>query len=84
MKKIIFITLTCCCAVAAHGQYKRLFFNTLTVALGLPEPFIVSSLQDKLGYMWFGTRNGLVRYDGYEFKRYQALNDEGLPSVPIL
>jgi len=54
MKKIIFITLICCCAVAAHAQYKKLFFNTLTVASGLPEPFISSSLQDKLGYMWFG------------------------------
>src|SRR6185436_5621892 len=79
MKKIIFITLICCCAVAAHAQYKKLFFNTLTVASGLPEPFISSSLQDKLGYMWIGTRNRLVRYDGYQLKPYQVLNDEGLP-----
>jgi ligand-binding sensor domain-containing protein len=29
--------------------------------------------------MWFGTLNGLVRYDGYQLKLYSVLKDDGLP-----
>ncbi|MEO7983349.1 MAG: two-component regulator propeller domain-containing protein, partial [Bacteroidota bacterium] len=34
------------------------------------------------GYLWFGTQNGLVRYDGYRLKPYPILNQEGLPVNP--
>jgi signal transduction histidine kinase/ligand-binding sensor domain-containing protein len=37
---------------------------------GLPEAFIVSKLEDANGYLWLGTQNGLVRYDGYSIKNY--------------
>jgi ligand-binding sensor domain-containing protein len=33
-------------------------------------------LQARNGFLWFGSSNGLVRYDGYTFKNY--LNDTGL------
>ncbi len=46
-------------------------FEHLTIANGLPESTIRCILQDHLGYMWFGTQNGLVRYDGYNMKVYQ-------------
>ncbi|WP_223808740.1 two-component regulator propeller domain-containing protein [Rufibacter hautae] len=36
----------------------------------MPENWAVCSLQDKHGYLWFGTQNGLVRYDGYKVKVY--------------
>jgi ligand-binding sensor domain-containing protein len=35
-------------------------------------------LQDHLGYMWFGTQNGLVRYDGYDMKIYQPDSNDSL------
>lgn len=35
------------------------------------------TIQDSLGFMWFGGRQGLVRYDAYEFKPY--LNDPDNP-----
>jgi len=31
--------------------------------------------QDKYGFMWFGTDNGLARYDGYDFKIYPITDD---------
>lgn len=43
-------------------------FEYLTLNDGLPENTVLSILQDKFGYMWLGTHNGLVKYDGYTMK----------------
>ncbi len=40
---------------------------------GLPQNFIYCSLQDRKGFLWFGTRNGLTRFDGYKFKVFQHI-----------
>ena len=47
------------------------FFSHLGVEDGLSQVSILSIFQDSEGYIWFGTRNGANRYDGYEFKVYQ-------------
>ncbi|WP_286471548.1 ligand-binding sensor domain-containing protein, partial [Parabacteroides goldsteinii] len=47
------------------------FFSHLDVEDGLSQVSILSIFQDSEGYIWFGTRNGANRYDGYEFKVYQ-------------
>ncbi len=78
MKKIILIALTFC-TTGLHAQFKRPFFNTISVENGLPEAFVTTSLQDKLGYLWFGTQNGLVRYDGYNSKLYTMPDEDGKP-----
>ncbi len=51
-------------------------FEHLTIADGLPENSVRCILQDHLGYMWFGTQNGLVRYDGYNMKVYKPERDD--------
>ncbi|MFK8011229.1 MAG: two-component regulator propeller domain-containing protein [Marinicellaceae bacterium] len=43
----------------------------LHVEDGLPSSTIFSVQQDSDGFLWFGTVNGLARYDGYDFKIYQ-------------
>ena len=53
-------------------------FETLTLDDGLPESTIICMLQDHLGYMWFGTQNGLVRFDGYNMKVYQPELEDSL------
>ncbi len=40
-------------------------FEHLTTDDGLPENSVRSILQDHHGFLWFGTHNGLARYDGY-------------------
>lgn len=35
---------------------------------GLSQAFVYSIVQDREGYMWFGTQEGLNRFDGFEFK----------------
>lgn len=37
---------------------------------GLPSNYISDIVQDEYNFMWFGTRNGLVRFDGYSFKNF--------------
>lgn len=51
-------------APAPQQNNKRIRFEHLTVADGLPENSVRTMMQDHLGYMWMGTQNGLARYDG--------------------
>ena len=46
-------------------------FEHLSVEQGLSSPFLRSILQDSRGFLWFGTVDGLNRYDGYRFKVYK-------------
>ncbi|NGM67046.1 two-component regulator propeller domain-containing protein [Sphingobacterium sp. SGR-19] len=46
-------------------------FETISHKDGLPQRSVLSVYQDGFGFMWFGTRDGLCRYDGYEFVVYR-------------
>jgi ligand-binding sensor domain-containing protein len=46
-------------------------FETLGVNDGLPHSSVYSILQDKKGFMWFGTADGLCRYDGSILKTFK-------------
>lgn len=39
----------------------------ISIEQGLPQGYVVSVCQDRDGFIWLGTNNGLCRYDGYEF-----------------
>jgi ligand-binding sensor domain-containing protein/signal transduction histidine kinase len=53
------------------SQGLPLDFETLTVEDGLPQNSVTALLQDRKGFIWVGTQDGLARYDGYEFKVYR-------------
>ena len=38
---------------------------------GLPHPIVTALAQDRTGFLWVGTQDGLARWDGYRFKPYQ-------------
>lgn len=52
------------------AKKEEYLFKKITVADGLSQTTIHCMLQDKKGFMWFGTGNGLNKYDGYKFTVY--------------
>lgn len=50
------------------------FFKHLNIDDGLSQNSVVCILQDSKGFMWFGTKDGLNRYDGINFKIYTPDN----------
>ncbi len=57
--------------IQLFGQTLDLEFDHYTANEGLSNGFILSMTQDSKGFMWFGTYNGLNRFDGLSFKVYQ-------------
>ena len=55
----------------ANAQVNKLRFEHITADQGLPDNAAICSMQDSKGFLWFGTYNGLCKYDGYNFTTYQ-------------
>lgn len=60
---------------ATQSLAQKVFFRNYTVTDGLCANTIWDIEQDEQGFMWFGTKYGLNRFDGYEFKSYQFKKD---------
>jgi signal transduction histidine kinase/ligand-binding sensor domain-containing protein len=74
MRRLILLILPFICFFArAQNIIPR--FETLGVNEGLSQSSVYSIYQDKKGFMWFGTADGLNRYDGKNIKIYK-INDE--------
>ncbi|MHA2428483.1 MAG: ligand-binding sensor domain-containing protein, partial [Candidatus Hermodarchaeia archaeon] len=46
-------------------------FETLSMEDGLSQNSVITILQDYQGFMWFGTEDGLNKYDGHQFTVYK-------------
>lgn len=68
MKRLPVIVVSILVAISLNGNYQAEFFS---VHRGLVLSAINCIYQDYDGFLWVGTRDGLVRYDGYKFKRFQ-------------
>lgn len=75
MKKIVLlITIQILCMHSFVVNAQRIFSTSYTMDDGLAANRVYSILQDSCGFMWFGTDDGLSRFDGIAFKNYYLQN----------
>lgn len=56
--------------LSALGQ--QIQFETVSAIDGLSQNSVVSVAQDSMGFIWFATQDGLNRYDGSNFQKYEV------------
>lgn len=56
---------------ALFGQQHPVEFEHINLQQGLSQGSVYGIIQDHWGYMWFGTQDGLNKYDGYQFTVYR-------------
>jgi ligand-binding sensor domain-containing protein len=80
MKLIVYILFIALCPPAVFSQeYGYTQYNSKD---GLAGSTVYSMVQDKDGFLWFGTEAGLSRFDGTHFKNFSR--QEGLPDNEII
>ena len=74
-------------AMAGRATYRddpTYLIDTWETEDGLPENTPTAMVQTPDGYLWFGTFNGLVRFDGMNFMVFNRANTPQLPSAGIV
>lgn len=71
---LLFILIAC--AGNVFSQHSDVRFRRLTINDGLSLSSVYTIYQDRLGYMWFGTEDGLNRYDGKNFRIFRPMADK--------
>lgn len=64
------LALCLCPALNLLAVTKPMHFDRLSMEDGLSQTTVNAIVQDTQGFMWFGTEDGLNRYDGYAFTQY--------------
>ena len=72
VKRILLIILMTFFVGVAAGE-ERLHFNNMSTDKGLSNKMVLSVAQDRDGFMWFGTAEGLDRYDGTEVRVFKHI-----------
>jgi ligand-binding sensor domain-containing protein len=69
IKTLVIILLLTNSRISPQSSYPE--FQHLSMEQGLSQSNVNCILQDSKGFLWFGTKDGLNRYDGYSFRVYQ-------------
>lgn len=57
---------------ASQAQNPHINFDHISIKEGLSYDIVTSIIQDREGFIWIGTEDGLNRYDGYNFKIFKS------------
>lgn len=68
--RLVIAVLTVIFCANSHAQ--NIFFNRVQPPPGKAFLHVTGMVQDKQGYMWLATKNGLFRYDGYQMVQYRT------------
>jgi len=74
LRHLIFISTAC--AVLYANAPMQVTFDVLNTETGLASNAVECIYQDRQGYIWFGTQDGLSKYDGYSFINYKHDPDD--------
>lgn len=78
LSRLLCVLLPLFCALPLRAQQSILKFDRISSEQGLSDNYVICMLQDRQGLIWFGTRDGLNRYDGTVFTTYRPdLHDPG-------
>ncbi len=82
---IVVFALTISFCQAQSPSTKTIEFNHFSTDHGLSQNAFTSILQDKKGYLWFGTYTGLIKYDGYSFTSFHPdpFNKNSIPDNEV-
>jgi len=69
LRVLVTVILLSCYTKSLAQPY---FFRHYQVENGLSNNTVLCSVQDNEGFLWFGTKDGMNRFDGYHFKHYNT------------
>jgi ligand-binding sensor domain-containing protein len=78
VKSLYIITFFLICRQLAIGSNTDFSFRHLTIDNGLSNSNVNSIVQDREGFIWIATENGLNKYDGYKFSYYYSDSRDSL------
>lgn len=70
-KLVLFISFALFLLPQIYSQSDQIYFEPISPDQGLSQNDVNCILQDRQGFMWFGTNDGLNRYDGYTFQVFK-------------
>ena len=72
MSGVLWIMFMFLLSSISYSQMGELQFEKISIESGLSQSSVLCIYQDHKNFLWFGTYEGLNRYDGYSFKVYKA------------
>lgn len=63
-------------SIDLYSQKEDIQFEHLSMKDGLSMNPVMAIIQDSRGFLWFGTQDGLNKFDGYSFKVYKTIDED--------
>ena len=63
-------------SVVSDGQGTNIKFKHISIKDGISQSTVNAITQDEMGFMWFGTQDGLNKFDGYDFTVYKHIVED--------
>ena len=70
--KRFYILLLLAAQICVAGAHEHYLIKHYSIKDGMSQNTVMAIMQDRQGFMWFGTWDGLNRFDGYTFEVFKA------------